>query len=88
MAAGNGAVADHLPLAWVRAEQSIDVRPDPAGWAKAATLPIMVVVGSLDTEPQKPRTGHTGNTRVQYAQQWVAEMNGYARSRRAKGMWA
>ena len=65
--------------------RSINVRPDPAGWAKAAMLPIMVVVGAQDTEPQKPRTAHTGTTRVEYAQQWVKDMNDYAKRQRKEG---
>jgi hypothetical protein len=67
------------------AVQSIDVRPDPAGWASAAALPIMVVVGSQDTEPLKPRAGHAGNTRVEFALQWVEDMNRFARRWRKDG---
>jgi hypothetical protein len=67
------------------AAQSIDVRTDPAGWATAAALPIMVVVGSQDTEPLKPRAGHAGNTRAAYAVQWVDDMNRFARSRHKEG---
>jgi pimeloyl-ACP methyl ester carboxylesterase len=67
------------------AAQSIDVRPDPPGWARAAAVPIMVVVGSQDTEPLKPRAGHAGTTRVEYARQWVEDMNRHARSWRKEG---
>lgn len=50
------------------------IRPDPDGWRKAAALPIAVVVGTGDTEPQPPRAGHIGKTRVDYARQWVDAM--------------
>jgi poly(3-hydroxybutyrate) depolymerase len=59
--------------------QPIDVRPDPSGWQRAAVLPLTVVVGTADTEEQKPRAGHTGTTRVEYAQQWVKDMNQLAK---------
>ena len=68
-----------------RVAQSIDVRPDPAAWARAAALPIMVVAGSQDAEPLKPRPGHAGNTRVEYALQWVEDMNRFAGSWRKEG---
>jgi hypothetical protein len=50
------------------------IRPDPAGWRRAAALPITVVVGSADTEPQPVRPAHVGTTRVGYARQWVDAM--------------
>ncbi len=50
------------------------IRPDRDGWRKAAALPITVVVGSADTEPQPPRAAHIGTTRVEYARQWVEAM--------------
>jgi pimeloyl-ACP methyl ester carboxylesterase len=50
------------------------IRPDRDGWRKAAALPITVVVGTVDTEPQPPRAGHVGKTRVDYARQWVEAM--------------
>ena len=65
--------------------QAVNVRPDPASWLKAATLPALVVVGAEDKEPQKARPGHAGNTRVGYAEQWVAAMNRLARTRRREG---
>jgi poly(3-hydroxybutyrate) depolymerase len=51
------------------------ITPDPDGWRKAAALPITVVVGSADTEPQPPRTDHAGSTRVDYARNWVDAMS-------------
>jgi pimeloyl-ACP methyl ester carboxylesterase len=62
-----------------QAPQPIHVRPNPAGWRRAALLPLTVVVGTEDTEAQKPRAGHAGRTRVEYAQQWVGSMNRLAR---------
>ena len=55
------------------------VKPDPEGWIKAAALPITVVVGAADTEPQQPlRADHPGSTRIDYARAWVDAMNGLA----------
>ena len=51
------------------------IRPDPDGWVKAAGLPITVVVGGADTEPQVPRAAHPGSTRVDYARSWVDAMS-------------
>ena len=53
---------------------SQSIRPDRDGWRQAATLPITVVVGSADTEPQPVRPAHVGTTRVSYAQQWTDAM--------------
>ncbi len=40
-----------------------------------AALPITVVGGgAADTEPQPPRAGHIGRTRIEYARQWVEAM--------------
>jgi poly(3-hydroxybutyrate) depolymerase len=50
------------------------IRPDRDGWRRAAALPITVVVGSVDTEPQPVRPAHVGTTRVGYAHQWVDAM--------------
>jgi pimeloyl-ACP methyl ester carboxylesterase len=50
------------------------IRPDRDGWQRAAALPITVVVGSADTEPQPVRAAHAGTTRVGYAQQWTEAM--------------
>lgn len=50
------------------------ITPDAKGWTAAAALPITVVVGTADTEPQPARAGHLGSTRIDYAKQWVAAM--------------
>jgi pimeloyl-ACP methyl ester carboxylesterase len=44
--------------------QPVNVSPHPSGWLRAAILPLTVVVGTADTEEQKPRAGHTGKTRL------------------------
>ena len=51
------------------------IRPEPDSWLKAAALPITVVVGSADTEPQPRRADHAGSTRIDYAQNWVDAMS-------------
>ncbi len=65
--------------------QRIDLRPKPAGWLMAATLPLTVIVGTADLEPQKARAGHAGNTRVEYAKQWVNAMNQLAKKNNKVG---
>jgi pimeloyl-ACP methyl ester carboxylesterase len=50
------------------------IHPDPDSWRKAAALPITVVVGTADTEPQPPRRDHPGTTRMDYARHWVDAM--------------
>lgn len=54
------------------------IRPDPDGWRKAAALPITVVVGTADTEPQPAGPAHVGKTRVEFAQHWVEAMTSLA----------
>lgn len=54
------------------------IRPDPEGWRKAAVLPITVVVGTADTEPQPRGPAHVGTTRVEFAQHWVEAMTSIA----------
>lgn len=53
----------------------VAVEPDPAGWTKAAALPITIVIGSADTDPQPERPAHTGKTRIDYSKGWVEAMN-------------
>ncbi|MBI1245866.1 MAG: hypothetical protein GC202_12745 [Alphaproteobacteria bacterium] len=60
------------------------VTPDPAGWAQAAALPISVVVGGADTEPQPPREDHPGSTRIDYARAWVGAMGRLAPAGQAR----
>ncbi len=59
--------------------QQIDIRPDPEGWLKAATLPITVVVGAKDDDELKPIPGQRGHTPVERAREWVEAMNELAR---------
>jgi dienelactone hydrolase len=83
----NGAAPLVRTMEWgpSKEPQAIKVVPSLNGWVKAASLPITVVVGQDDTEPQKRRAGHTGSTRVEVARQWVASMNKLAERRRQKG---
>jgi hypothetical protein len=83
----NGAAPLVRTMEWgpSKEPQAIKVVPSLNGWVKAASLPITVVVGQDDTEPQKRRAGHTGSTRVEFARQWVASMNKLAERRRQKG---
>lgn len=61
------------------AGSQIKIEPDPTGWSKAALLPITAVVGQKDTDEQPTRAGHKGTTRVEFAKQWVEEMNALAK---------
>jgi hypothetical protein len=65
--------------------QRIVLRPNPAGWLLAAALPLTVIVGTTDLEPQKARAGHTGTMRVEYARQWIDAMNQLARKNKKEG---
>jgi pimeloyl-ACP methyl ester carboxylesterase len=49
--------------------------PVPENWRKAAALPITVVVGGKDTDPQPRRPDHPGRTRIEYARHWVEAMS-------------
>ena len=65
--------------------QHIDIQPDPQGWVKAATLPIVVVVGSHDVEALKGIAGQKGGTRLERARHWVQDMNESARRHDQEG---
>lgn len=58
-----------------RRARQVDISPDPATWAQAATLRVSVVVGSRDTRRQGPRPGQQGSTRLARARHWVAAVN-------------
>jgi len=58
--------------------QQIDIKPDPDGWLKAATLPITVVVGAKDDDKLIPIPGQRGHTPVERAREWVQAMNALA----------
>ena len=68
-----------------RAAVKVDITPDPGTWARAAALPVTVVVGSRDTRPQGPRPGQQGATRLARARSWVASINHLARRRGLTG---
>jgi len=53
----------------------VKVNPDPKTWLAAAKLPLSIVVGEKDVEPQPKRPGHVGETRVELAKHWVGKMN-------------
>jgi len=57
----------------------IDIQPDPEGWLKAACVPVSVVVGEKDLEPQPARPGQKGKNRVEIASHWIKDMRDLAR---------
>ncbi len=61
-------------------KQRVVVEPDRDKWLQATELPIAVIVGAEDTEPQPDRPGHRGRTRIELARNWVADMCALARS--------
>jgi len=75
------------PFQWDENEPEImlDVRPDPAGWVEAAGLPLVVVVGLNDTEPQYEDPGQQGSTRLRNGSAWVRAMNTYAEENGGEG---
>lgn len=50
-------------------------RPAKRNWERAARLPLAIVYGEQDTEPQPERPAHAGSTRIDYGTAWVAAMN-------------
>jgi len=67
-------------LRWDKSEppQKVSIYPSPRDWVAAASLPMIVVVGDRDLDPQPRRPGHRGTTRVELAQNWVSDMRGFA----------
>ena len=58
-----------------------EFHPDPEGWIRAATqVPIMVIVGSADTEPRSPSLGQKGENRIERAASWIVSMQSLAKS--------
>jgi pimeloyl-ACP methyl ester carboxylesterase len=77
----------HTIIRWgdSESETTVEFNPDPAGWLAAATLPVTVVVGLNDLEPQPERVGQQGHTRVAIARNWVNAMNAYAAQHGVEG---
>lgn len=75
------------PFQWDADEPEItlDVQPDPNGWVEAAGLPMVVVVGLNDTEPQVNDPGQQGSTRLRNGSAWVRAMNDYAEANGGEG---
>ena len=65
-------------------QQAVDIQPDIETWVRASELPITIVVGSNDLEPQPDRPAHRGSTRVDLAFSWTEDMNRLASSRNRK----
>jgi hypothetical protein len=62
--------------------KEVVIEPDPAGWLKAATLPIAVVAGELERKPAaRPNPNQKGTNHVEYAENWVKDMNAHAQAR-------
>lgn len=66
-------------------EVTLDIQPDPEGWVEAAGLPMVVVVGLNDTEPQYDDPGQQGSTRLRNGSAWVRAMNTYAQENGGEG---
>ncbi|MBN1120454.1 MAG: alpha/beta fold hydrolase [Anaerolineae bacterium] len=75
------------PFQWDENEPEImlDIQPDPSGWVEAAGLPVVVVVGLNDTEPQYADPGQQGSTRLRNGSAWVRAMNAYAEENSGEG---
>lgn len=78
---------------WDIADETLPVEadPDPDGWLEAACLPVTVVVGDEDTDPQPCRPGHCEDdwgdeaTRIQIGRRWVERMNDLAERNGCRG---
>jgi len=55
------------------------VSPDLDSYALAASLPVVIVIGSDDLEPQPRRKAHVGNNRLDFAHSWAEAMNRHAK---------
>jgi hypothetical protein len=56
----------------------VEVLPDPETWLKATQLPITVIVGLNDLEPQLSRPGQEGRVRPVIGKNWVEAMKVFA----------
>lgn len=72
---GAGALSKTVTYRNPKLIRRLDVRPNLNDWLHAAQLPITVVVGAQDLDPQPARPGHRGRNRVELAHQWAQEMN-------------
>jgi pimeloyl-ACP methyl ester carboxylesterase len=56
----------------------VGVLPDPETWLKATQIPITVIVGLNDLEPQLSRPGQEGRVRPVIGKNWVEAMRVFA----------
>lgn len=75
-------------IEWPNGEETqINIEPGPEGWVRAASsLPITIVVGSEDEDPQPCRPAHCGHdmtqtTRKAIGLKWFADMGMFAGSK-------
>ena len=59
----------------------VDIQPDLQDWVRATQIPLTLVIGSEDKDPQPKRPGHRGTTRIDLAINWRADMNALAEQR-------
>jgi hypothetical protein len=60
------------------AETAVLIYADPDTWLAGLAVPLTVLVGLNDLEPQLDWPGQRGNNRVVIAQHWVEEMAAFA----------
>lgn len=74
-------------IKWPNGEETkINIEPDPEGWARAASRPITIIVGSEDEDPQPCRPAYCGHDRTQTTRKaigfkWFADMGMFAGSK-------
>ena len=71
-------------ITWPDGEkQDINVTPDPDRWVQASNLPISIVIGDKDINPQLCQPAHCPDvrcesTRIAIGERWMKEMNALA----------
>jgi poly(3-hydroxybutyrate) depolymerase len=59
--------------------EQVDIIPEKQKWIEATQVPVTVIVGMGDTEPQLERPGQEGTNRILIGQNWVDDMATFAR---------
>jgi len=58
--------------------EQVEIHPDQDKWLNATQIPVTVIVGLNDLEPQLSRPGQEGKVRLAIGQNWVKAMRKFA----------
>lgn len=56
----------------------VDIQPEKETWLDATQIPVTVIVGLNDLEPQLSRPGQDGRVRLAIGENWVKAMGEFA----------